>query len=74
MKKRIAIAVMAALIVSFSGCGNTDQPQTIQDSSSIETVTRKSTRFPDSAPTKNCGTGTGRRNYAGFIRFKGLCF
>ena len=29
---------MAALIVSLSGCANTDHPQTIQDSSCIEAV------------------------------------
>lgn len=38
MKKARIVAVMAALIVSLSGCANTDRPQTIQDSSSIETV------------------------------------
>lgn len=38
MKKARIIAVMAALIVSLSGCANTDHPQTIQDSSGIETV------------------------------------
>ena len=38
MKKSRIIAVMAALIVSLSGCANTDHPQTIQDSSGIETV------------------------------------
>lgn len=38
MKKARIIAVMAALIVSLSGCANTDYPQTIQDSSGIETV------------------------------------
>ncbi len=38
MKKARIIAVMAALIVSLSGCANTDYPQTIQDSSCIETV------------------------------------
>lgn len=38
MKKARIIAVMAALIVSLSGCANTDRPQTIQDSSGIETV------------------------------------
>ena len=31
---------MAALIVSLSGCANTDYPQAIQDSSGIETVTK----------------------------------
>ena len=41
MKKARIIAVMAVLIVSFSGCTNTDHPQTIQDSSGIETVTSK---------------------------------
>ncbi len=40
MKKARIIAVMAALIVSLSGCANTDYPQAIQDSSGIETVTR----------------------------------
>lgn len=40
MKKTRIIAVMAALIVSLSGCANTDYPQAIQDSSGIETVTR----------------------------------
>lgn len=40
MKKAIGIAVIAALIVSLSGCANTNRPQTIQDSSGIETVTR----------------------------------
>lgn len=39
MKKASIIAVMAALIVSLSGCANTDYPQTIQDSSDIEAVT-----------------------------------
>lgn len=38
MKKARIIAVIAALIVSLSGCANTDHPQTIQDSSGIETV------------------------------------
>ncbi len=38
MKKARIIAVIAALIVSLSGCANVDHPQTIQDSSSIETV------------------------------------
>lgn len=41
MKKARIIAVIAALIVSLSGCANTDRPQTIQDSSGIETVTSK---------------------------------
>lgn len=36
MKKAMAIAVLAAFIVSFSGCANTDHPPTIQDSSGIE--------------------------------------
>lgn len=40
MKKTRIIAVMAALIVSLSGCANTDYPQAIQDSSGIETVTK----------------------------------
>lgn len=39
MKKARIIAVIAALIVSLSGCANTDRPQTTQDSSGIETVT-----------------------------------
>lgn len=38
MKKARIIAVIAALIVSLSGCANTDYPQTIQDGSGIETV------------------------------------
>lgn len=38
MKKAIGITVLAALIVSLSGCANTDHPQTIQDSSGIEIV------------------------------------
>lgn len=38
MKKARIIAVIAALIVSLSGCANTDYPQKIQDSSGIETV------------------------------------
>lgn len=38
MKKAIGIALLAALIVSLSGCANTDYPQTIQDSSGIEIV------------------------------------
>lgn len=38
MKKARIIAIIAALIVSLSGCANTDHPQTIQDSSGIETV------------------------------------
>lgn len=36
MKKAMAIAVLAAFIVSLSGCANTDHPQAIQDSSGIE--------------------------------------
>ena len=40
MKKARIIVVIAALIVSLSGCANTNRPQTIQDSSGIETVTR----------------------------------
>ncbi len=38
MKKAMAIAVLAAFIVSLSGCANTDYPQAIQDSSGIETA------------------------------------
>lgn len=38
MKKVRIIAVIVALIVSLSGCANTDYPQAIQDSSGIETV------------------------------------
>ena len=38
MKKARIIAVIAALIVSLSGCANTNHPQTIQDSLGIETV------------------------------------
>ena len=38
MKKARIIAVMAALIVSLSGCANTDCPQTIQDSPCMETT------------------------------------
>ncbi len=38
MKKAMAIAVLAAFIVSLSGCANTDHPQPIQDSSDIETA------------------------------------
>lgn len=41
MKKARIIAVMAALIVSLSGCANTEHPQTIQDSSGIEVVTNE---------------------------------
>ena len=41
MKKAIGIAVLAALIVSLSGCANTNRPQTIQDSSGIEVVTNE---------------------------------
>lgn len=36
MKKTMLIAVLAAFIVSLSGCANTEHPQTIQDSSGIE--------------------------------------
>ncbi len=39
MKKAIGIAVIAALIVSLSGCANMGRPQTIQDSSGTEAVT-----------------------------------
>ena len=38
MKKAIGIAVLAILIVPLSGCANTEYPQTIQDSSGIETM------------------------------------
>lgn len=38
MRKIMGIAVIAALIVSLSGCANTDHPLTIQDSSDIEVV------------------------------------
>ena len=41
MKKAIGIAVLAALIVSLSGCANTERPQTIQESSGIEVVTNE---------------------------------
>lgn len=41
MKKARIIAVLAALIVSLSGCANTEHPQTIQDSSGIEVVTNE---------------------------------
>ena len=41
MKKARIIAVIVALIVSLSGCANTDYPQAIQNSSGIETVTRE---------------------------------
>lgn len=47
MKKLTVIVVMAALIVSLSGCANTDHPQTIQDSSSIETVTSEIDRIAE---------------------------
>lgn len=47
MKKARIIAVMAALIVSLSGCSNTDHPQTIQDSLSIETVTSEVDRIAE---------------------------
>lgn len=39
MKKARIIAVIAALIVSLSGCSHTDHPQTIQESSSMEAAT-----------------------------------
>lgn len=39
MKKARIIAVITALIVSLSGCANTNHPQTIQDNSGIEMVT-----------------------------------
>lgn len=38
MKKARIIAVIAALIVSLSGCANTNRPQTIQDNPGIETM------------------------------------
>ncbi len=41
MKKAMAIAVLAAFIVSLSGCANTDHPQAIQDRSGIETAARE---------------------------------
>lgn len=41
MKKARIIAIMAALIVSLSGCANTNRPQTIQNSSGIEVVTNE---------------------------------
>lgn len=41
MKKARIIVVLAVWIVSLSGCTNTDHPQTIQDSSGIETVASK---------------------------------
>lgn len=41
MKKARIIAVLAVWIVSLSGCANTDRPQMIQDSPSVETVTSK---------------------------------
>lgn len=53
MKKAIGIAALAALIVSLSGCANTDHPQTIQDSSSIEVVANevdKRTEPEESSP------------------------
>lgn len=47
MKKLIAIAVMAALIVSLSGCTNTNHSHSIEDSSSIETVTSEIDRIAE---------------------------
>ena len=41
MKKAIGIAVLAILIVSLSGCANTEYPQTIQDSSGIEIAAKE---------------------------------
>lgn len=54
MKKAIGIAVLTALIVSLSGCANTEYPRTIQDSSSIEVVASEvddRTEPEESSPT-----------------------
>ena len=55
MKKARIIAVIAALIVSLSGCANTEHPQTIQDSSDIETMasTTEVKAETESAQTEN---------------------
>lgn len=39
MKKAIQFVLMAALIVSLSGCGNMNHPQTVRESSGIEVLT-----------------------------------
>lgn len=53
MKNARIIAVIAALIVSLSGCANTDRPQTIQDSSSVETTANEA--YEQTEP-ENCST------------------
>lgn len=53
MKKAMVIAVMAALIVSLSGCANTIHPQSVQNSSGIEVMTRENeerTTLEESSP------------------------
>lgn len=64
MKKAIGIAVLAALIVSLSGCANTDRPQTIQESSGIETVTSEIDKRTISEETSSASVSESKESSA----------
>lgn len=64
MKKARIIAVIAALIVSLSGCANTDRPQTIQDSSGIETVTSEAYERTESEERSSASISESKENAA----------
>lgn len=53
MKKAIQFVIMAALIVSVSGCANTNHPQTVRESSGIEAMTSEidENAVPERTPT-----------------------
>lgn len=64
MKKARIIAVIAALIVSLSGCANTDHPQTIQDSSGIETVASKVDEHTESEDNSSASVSESKESAA----------
>lgn len=64
MKKARIIAVIAALIISLSGCANTDHPQTIQDSSGIETVANEIDRRTEPEDRSSASVSESKENSA----------
>lgn len=64
MKKSRIIAVMAALIVSLSGCANTEHPQTIQDSSEIETMASETYERTKPEESSSASVSESKENFA----------
>lgn len=62
MKKARIIAVIAALIVSLSCCMNTDYPQTIQDSSGIETVASETYEHTEPEDSSSASVSESKEN------------